>query len=205
MKMKSKQKTRLVVVESGEICYKSDKDAEVPTRMLSGSIHLPQGENNCFGGGQRSALKSPLNNINPIKTWSAVSPGESGFRLHTQAVEGGRHRSLQERKHEVDGAISTRPGAPPVPSCRGEQGETRRSSYPCKRPPRRQFYDRPSYVSAGELRSGPGSARWSPTVLPRHRFLAAACKPPEKSIFLKPPFTDPATTSSGPTEQFTTP
>lgn len=115
MKMQSKRKTRLVVVESGEICYKSDKDAEVPTRTLSGSIHLPQGENNCFGGGQCSALKSPLNNINPSKMWSTVSPGESGFHLRAQAGEEGRHRSLQGRKHEVAGASSARPGAPPRP------------------------------------------------------------------------------------------
>lgn len=203
--MKSKRKTRLVVVKSGEICYKSDKDAEVPKRMLSGSVHLPQGGNNCFGGGQCRALKSPLNNINRIKMWSGISPGESGFHLHTQASEEERWMSLQETKPKVAGASGTAAGchrgaplwSPPANVREGTRG-TRCTSGNSR--PSRQFYNRLSYVSAGEWQPGPGSAWWSPTVLPQHRFSSTACKSPKKCIFLKLHFMHTTKTSSGSAE-----
>ena len=199
--MKSKQKTRLVVVKSGEICYKSDKDAEVPKRMLSGSVHLPQGGNNCFGGGQCRALKSPLNDINCIKMWSTTSPGESGFHSHAQASEEGKHRSLQETKRKVAGASSTRPGAPlrPPPADVGKGKLSTRCTRWNRLP--QQAVLRPS-VLCQRWRTAVGTWVCSvePHGPPAASFLISCLQPPKKSIFLKPRFVDPAKTSSGPAE-----
>lgn len=117
--MKSKQKTGLAVVRSREICYKSDKDAEVPKRTLSGSIHLPQGGNNCFGGGQCRALKSPLNSINLIKMWSIISPGESDFTSTTRVQkreDTGRSRKRNARLPERAAPVPMLPSGPLLPA-----------------------------------------------------------------------------------------